>query len=40
MGKGQSKFEIHWSVNITPTKKLTVPRIDKISFVSTTWDEK
>ncbi len=39
IGIGQSKFEIHWSVNITPSKKLTAPRLEKISFVSTTWDE-
>lgn len=40
MGNGQSIFEINWSVNITPTKKLTAPRIENISFISTTWDEK
>jgi len=36
---GQSRFEIHWSANITQKKRLTVPRIDKIQFVSTKWDE-
>lgn len=36
---GQSRFEVHWSANITQNKKLTVPRIDKIQFVSTKWGE-
>jgi len=39
IGSGKSNFEIHWSVNITPLKKLTAPRIEKIRFVSTTWEE-
>ena len=39
IGSGKSNFEIHWSVNITPSKKLTAPRIEKIRFVSTTWEE-
>jgi hypothetical protein len=39
IASGQSNFEIHWSVNITPSKKLTAPRVEKISFVSTTWGE-
>lgn len=39
IGSGQSNFEIHWSINITPSKKLTASRIEKINFVSTTWDE-
>jgi hypothetical protein len=36
---GQSRFEVHWSVNITQNKKLTVPRIDKIQFLMTKWGE-
>lgn len=39
ISSGKSNFEIHWSVNITPSKKLTAPRIEKIRFVSTTWEE-
>lgn len=39
VASGQSSFEIHWSVNITQTKKLTSPSIDKIQFVSTKWGE-
>lgn len=39
VGNGYTNFEISWSVNITPTKKLTNPKIDKIQFVSTKWDE-
>ncbi|MGD2095628.1 MAG: hypothetical protein PVH77_11525, partial [Phycisphaerales bacterium] len=36
---GQSKFEIHWSVNFTQNKKLNYPRIEEIKFVSTKWEE-
>ena len=39
IGSGKSNFEIHWSVNITQSNKLTAPRIEKIRFVSTTWEE-
>jgi len=39
IGNAQSKFEIHWSINITPSKTLTASRIEKINHVSTTWDE-
>lgn len=39
VASGQSIIEVHWSVNITQTKKLTSPRIDKILYVSTKWDE-
>ena len=38
MGKGSSSFEVIWSVNITPTKKLTAPKVEEIKFVSTTWE--
>lgn len=34
-----TNFEVSWSVNITPTKKLTKPTIDSIKFVSTGKDE-
>lgn len=40
IGNGQSTFEIDWSVIITPTKKITRPRIENIRFISTTWNEK
>lgn len=36
---GQSRFEIHWSVNITQTRKLTSPVVEKIEFVGTKWGE-
>ena len=39
VASGQSSFEIHWSVNITQSKKLTSPSIDKIQFISTKWGE-
>jgi hypothetical protein len=39
VAKGQTKFEIHWSVNVTQAKKLTSPHIDKIHFVLTKWGE-
>jgi len=38
VSSGQSSFEIHWSVKITPEKRLTSPIIDKIEFISTKWD--
>jgi hypothetical protein len=37
---GSSLFEVHWSVNITQRKKLTKPKIEKIQFISTKWNEK
>lgn len=36
---GHTRFEIHWSVNITQTKKLTSPVVEKIEFVGTKWGE-
>jgi len=37
---GQSRFEIHWSVNITQRKKFTHPRIEEIKFIDTKWEQK
>ena len=34
---GQTSFEVHWSVNITPKKKFTHPRIKEIKFLVTKW---
>ncbi len=39
IGKGRSRFEIHWSTSITQAKKLTSPHIEKILFAMTKWDE-
>jgi len=39
IAKGQSSFEIYWSVNITQTKKLSRPQINEIKFVGTKWGE-
>jgi predicted nucleic acid-binding protein len=36
---GYSLYEIHWSVNITQTKKLTKPKIENIQFIVTKWNE-
>lgn len=38
VAKGQSKFEVHWNANVTQSKKLTAPRIDKILFINTKWN--
>lgn len=38
MGKGSSSFEVIWSINITQTKKLTLPKIEDVKFISTTWE--
>jgi hypothetical protein len=39
VNSGKTTFEVLWSVNITQTKKLTSPQIDKIEFISTKWGE-
>lgn len=39
IASGHSLFEIHWSVNITQTKKITTPKIEKVKFISTSWNE-
>jgi hypothetical protein len=39
VGSGKSFLEIHWSVSITQTRRLTSPRVEKIQFVSTKWSE-
>ncbi len=36
---GHSIFEINWSVNVTPTQKLTNPRIEEIKFVKNKWGD-
>lgn len=38
-GTGQSIFEVHWSVNITQTKKFTSPRIERIEVIGTKWGD-
>lgn len=39
VGSGKTIFEIHWSVTITQSKKLSAAKVDKIEFVATKWDE-
>lgn len=38
-GEGKSFFEIHWSVNVTPTKKLTRPKLESINFIKNDWTD-
>ena len=35
---GRTKFQVHWSVNITQSAHLTSPRIDKLEVLGTEWD--
>jgi len=37
---GQSKFEVHWSVNVSQVKRLTSARVDKVEYKSTKWGER
>lgn len=39
VGDGKSIFEIHWSVNISPAKKLTRPKLEGINFIKNNWVE-
>lgn len=39
VGTGRSRFEVHWSVNFTQTRRFTSPIVDKIEFVLTKWNE-
>ena len=35
---GRTKFQVHWSVNITQSARLTSPRIEKLELIGTEWD--
>ena len=35
---GRTKFQVHWSVNITQTAHLVSPRIEKLEVIGTEWD--
>lgn len=35
---GTTRFEVHWSANLTQAGKFTSARVDQIIFVSTKWD--
>ena len=35
---GRTKFQVHWSVNITQSTHLTSPRIEKLELIGTEWD--
>lgn len=37
--KGKTIFEITWSVAVTTSKKLSAPKIEKIEFIETLWEE-
>ena len=39
IGSGKTSFEVHWSVSVNQSKKLTAPNIEKIQFISTKWSE-
>jgi hypothetical protein len=39
VGQGETVFEVHWSVNVTATRKFTKPKIEMINFVGTKWDQ-
>lgn len=32
------KFDVHWSVNITQTNRLTAPRVESIEFLGSAWE--
>ena len=38
IGTGRTKFQLHWSVNITQAGHLTSPRIEKLELIGTEWD--
>ena len=38
IGTGRTKFQVHWSVNITSTARLASPRIEKLELIGTEWD--
>ena len=38
IGTGRTKFQVHWSVNITSTGRLASPRIEKLELIGTEWD--
>ena len=35
---GRTKFQVHWSVNITQSARLTLPLIEKLELIGTEWD--
>ena len=35
---GKTKFQVHWSVNITQSTRLTSPRIEKLQLIGTEWN--
>lgn len=39
VASGKTRFEVHWSINYTQTKKLTTPKIESIKCIGTTWGE-
>ena len=38
IGTGRTKFQVHWSVNITQTARLVSPRIEELELIGTEWD--
>ena len=36
--KGQSVFDVLWSVSIATDDKFRAPRLDGVEFVETTWE--
>ena len=38
IGTGRTKFQVHWSVNITSTARLVSPRIEELKLIGTEWD--
>ena len=35
---GRTKFQVHWSVNITSAGRLVSPRIEELELIGTEWD--
>ena len=38
IGSGRTKFQVHWSVNITQAGRLASPKIEKLELIGTEWD--
>ena len=39
IGTGRTKFQVHWSVNITQATRLTSAQIDKLELTGTEWND-